>query len=887
MFGREGEQLERLRLQRRQQYASDLKQQIESHNPQSTFRTSASNQILNDPLSARRSSDQQTSSRYYQQQSRPSYVSDNQNQQTHDSYNSYQNYNSHSYDDDILMQRVQSMIDRSLSSEVSSQMRRYSDQMNSLSTKVDNSIMTSQNSIQTIRDKLSEITLNINSINQKVSDNNDKIVKEISALRQDTVRINDTFQSKIQNIESSFAQLSESISNISNRQHEFEVAIGNQVSQLSSLIASVSRSSSEADQQLAKQVEGLNRQTISTFTQMGSQIQSVSNAMYSSFSSIINETKNSLDTVRKETDNSIALLEQEAQKNSQNILNAIGSLQEEVVSTIGAVSSFTKSSIEASQNAIIAEHENRTSNEQKMLESYNAFTVSIAEQISQNRQTVEKLESNQRAYVEQQCTNYLSLWKTDLSAFLKEVSSTVCECKSHQTELERKLNEYVVSVGKRQDEILEIVNKSTSPEVLSSNLQILNDRITLLENQLQGILDAAGTMNERSESKSSTKSKSNTSKNSSIHQGARRVPNNKPFRPPAVKLPNRGPKENNPNRNQQQPTQFFQDQQSFNNQFNEPHNTSIQNQSNTQGNNQIPLETTNHKVNISDMDTKSENSRIDKSNADETDNEIKNKSETENETETKYETESKYETDNETETKNETDNTQNDADESYEYEYEDDNLTESKTATPNMTKTESETYEYDNDTQNESRKSSNEYYSEYDTDTNYNIEDSQSNNKQTSQKPPIQSQIPKKSAGGVQKIQSVKQAPPSVIYPSPKPAPKPKTDNSTYNRFQSLSNKVKNNPNNDGRPFNNFNSKQEQNPAELDEDDEIPQNYPPPGFKRKASAAPRGWGAKKKNDSKKQPRQNPQTSNMNDDPFSMNLFDNSDSLQDPSIFKKI
>lgn len=476
MFGREGEQLEKLRIQRSQQYAADLQQQIESQN-QSTFRRTAANQILNTNnsiTSPRRSSDQYNVRYLPQVPPREQYPI---NQNT--------NYPTPSYDfnSDSFEQKVKFMIDRALATEIPLKTKRYDEMINSMSSKVDSVVSSNQNSLSTIREKINEITLTMNSINQKTADNNERIAHDINTLKQDTQKGIESINSRLSNLESTISQFSEVLSNITQRHHQFESLIGEQILQLSATINATLKISSDRDQQIMQQVEGLNRQAITTFTQMGQQIQSVSDTVNTSITSLAMETKNGIELLRMETDQMISNIEKEAEANNQAFSESLKSLQNEIVSTVDACATFTKNSNQSAQNAIIAEHENRVQNERKMFDSYNAFTVAIAEQINQHNRTIEKLEVNQRRNVEQQCANYLSTWKSDLGRFLTDVSATVGSCQTRTAAVEKKLAEYVVSVGKRQDEILELIARNRN-EPVSGDTKILNERIAYLEQQL-------------------------------------------------------------------------------------------------------------------------------------------------------------------------------------------------------------------------------------------------------------------------------------------------------------------------------------------------------------------------------------------------------------------
>ncbi|OHT12996.1 hypothetical protein TRFO_16958 [Tritrichomonas foetus] len=432
-------------------------------------------------------------------------------------------------------------------------MKPYYEQVNQISNKVENSITSNQNSISSLRDKINEITLNISSINQKCADNNDKIAQEIGNLRQETNRNNDVIQNRIQTIETGISQFQDAISTLLRRQQQFEQIVADQISQLSNKINIVSKISSDSDLHIMQQMEGLNRQTVATFTQMGQQIQSVSNALEESFSTFAGETKKSFEIVRNEAEESINHVESVVTQNSLEISNALKTIQGEVVDTIGAIANYSKTSTNAIQNAVVADHTNRKRNEQRIQDAYNTFTVSIAEQISNSARNVEKLENNQRVFVEQQCASYLATWKSDLSSFLKDVSSTVGECQKKSSEIEKKLNEYVVSVGKRQDEILDLVNQKsqissdTNNKDMSTN-EMLENRIVLLEKRLYELNNLSDQQNQQNSpqqkqlpNKEPTKLLASDPRVSLIPppRNPRQMTQQKmgPFRPPTVKLP--------------------------------------------------------------------------------------------------------------------------------------------------------------------------------------------------------------------------------------------------------------------------------------------------------------------------------------------------------------
>lgn len=432
MFGREGEQLENLRRQRRAQYATDLQQQM---GDRSTFRSSGAQQIV-----GFRQPDQRQS----QSLMATSGYSDMQ-QGSHDGGN----------------QKMEFLMERMLAFELPLKMKPIQDSINGLTSKIENISNSNQMAISSMKDKVTEINFNINSINEKAAENKEKVQHMINDLYQNTQRTRDFAEntaSRVAALESRFAQLEDMLRAMSDKQQQFEQNITDQLNKLNAGLQTTAQTSAENDHKLATQMESLNRETQATFGAMGRQIQTVSAVMTDAMNQLATSTRDSLDIIRSDNDDAIANIERQLEQATSDTAQALNQLERDVIDTFSTTMGLVNSSHAALESAIMGESAVRKRNDEKMLESYGVFTVAIAGQVSNNTKSIERIDENVKSRVEQVTSSFLSTWKTDLSEYLRDVSDTIGDCQTRTTAMEHQLTEYVKAISKRQDEIMSRVD---------------------------------------------------------------------------------------------------------------------------------------------------------------------------------------------------------------------------------------------------------------------------------------------------------------------------------------------------------------------------------------------------------------------------------------------
>lgn len=465
MFGKESEELQRLRLQRQSQYAADLQQQMNDKNktqfqPPQNVRQKAANEIIGitpskEPLEPRP---------YY-----PDYP---------ESARSY----------DSGMQKINYAIDRALNIEIPSRLKPVNETLSSMNMKIETSLSTTREQISSMKDKFNEINFNITNINNKAVENNQRIQNALNDIRKEyalTREFNEATAVRVQQLESRYSVLDDTLRSIQQRQQIMEKSLSDQMAHVSNSIAQVSRDYGESDAQIMQNVEQLNRQSIQTFSHMQQDIQTVAAALSESVNNLSLEARSSFEVVRSENDNAINALKSAYEQNAIDTQQAFNAIQEEVVSTFASVHGLVENTVNSITQVVSNESSNRRQNEMKMLESYDVFTVQIAGQLANNTKAIDRIEANVRTNVETLCASFLSSWKNDLSAFLKEVSTSIGECQSRVSLVETKLADYVISVGKRQDEIMELVGNAQIETTSLDNVE-LNQRVQKLEQFIEG-----------------------------------------------------------------------------------------------------------------------------------------------------------------------------------------------------------------------------------------------------------------------------------------------------------------------------------------------------------------------------------------------------------------
>lgn len=432
MWGRESEQLENQRRQKRIQYAADLQQQMTERSGLSTFRSSAVQQIVG----IRQSDEPRTPEPQYAESARSSYEMGNQ--------------------------KMQYMMDRMFAIEFPLRIKPCQDAISNLTSKLDAITNSNQMLIGSMKDKITEITYSINSINDKAAENNEKIQQMISQLHHENAKTRDFAEhtaAQVGSLENRFNQLEEHLKAISHRQQQFEQSVADQMMRINQNITTVNQAATENGQTLAAQMESLNRQTQATFGMMGQQIQSVSAIMSDSIAQLAASTRDGLDIVRNDQTEMIAALERQIEQSTSETATTITMLENELAKTAASTVNMVTNISAAVETAIIAENAIRKKNDQSILDSYNAFASTITGQLATNTKAIEKIEAEVKTRVEQLCSSFLSTWKNSFSSFVNDISASVSDCQSKTLNMEQKFTEYVVAVGKRQDEILQLIDK--------------------------------------------------------------------------------------------------------------------------------------------------------------------------------------------------------------------------------------------------------------------------------------------------------------------------------------------------------------------------------------------------------------------------------------------
>ena len=445
MFGREGDPLENIRRHRRAQYATDIQHQAGDTN-RSTFRTSGAQQIVGFRQPDPRQPQAMMNTSGYSEAPQPSYEGGNQ--------------------------KMEFLMERMLAFELPLKMKPIQESVNALTAKIETINNSNQMAISAMKDKVTEIGFNINSINEKAAENKEKVQHMINDLYQNNQRTRDFAEntaSRLAALEGRFSQLEDMLRGMSEKQQQFEQNIADQMNKLNMGLQNLGRTSADNDRNLAGQMESLNRETQATFGAMGRQIQSVSAVMVESMNQLAMATRESLEVVRSDNDDAIANVERQLEQTSAETAQAINQLERDVIDTFSTTLGLVNSSHAALENALKSESAVRKRNDEKMMESQGVFTVAIAGQVANNTKAIERIEEGVKGRVEQVCTAYLSTWKNDLSEYLNEVSNAIGDCQTRTADMEQQLTDYIVAVGRRQDEIMALVKPkaklSELPEV--------------------------------------------------------------------------------------------------------------------------------------------------------------------------------------------------------------------------------------------------------------------------------------------------------------------------------------------------------------------------------------------------------------------------------------
>jgi DNA repair exonuclease SbcCD ATPase subunit len=368
-------------------------------------------------------------------------------------------------------------IDRAVALDVPTRFRPDQDSLNALSAKFENLTQSNQTALAAFRDKISEISCTVNSLNERVSDDREKIHDITTSIARESSKVREVTEnclSRIQALESRFAQLEESVRGLYQIQQQSEEAIGEQIVHLSSNLSHTTSKSAERDEQIMVDVERLNRKSQSTFAQMSQQLQAVVSGVSGSVADLAAATRSAFDILRVEHENDVSMLVQQLEKSTSDTSQAIGQLEAEVAQTFGGFCAL----VTAIEGSCSAELSLAKRSSERLCESFSRFSTAMVEKLATNTRALDRIDQGVRANVGALCNAFLSTWKGDLSSFLRDVSSQVTECQAKTGTIEQRLAEHVIAVGKRQDEIIGLLNQKVKIPVNSSDLE---DRIGKLE----------------------------------------------------------------------------------------------------------------------------------------------------------------------------------------------------------------------------------------------------------------------------------------------------------------------------------------------------------------------------------------------------------------------
>jgi hypothetical protein len=317
----------------------------------------------------------------------------------------------------------------------------------------------------TIRDRTFEVSLSVASLGDRCADSRERLQERIEAVQREAANAReaaDSCAARLQGLEARIGQIDDAIRGLAQRQQQVADVVADQVTRL----AAARLQAGEQDRQIMGEMENLNRQTQAAFAHLGQQVQAVSAACSDSVARLAGATRAALEVVRAEHDSNFERVAQQIEKSTAETDQCFGKLESDFVQVVGAISGLC-ASVEA---ALCSESGQRCSGEQKVFDGFESFTNAVAGQLANHMKAVELVQTNVHGHVESICGSFFLAWKGDLANFLRDVTASVAENQARTATVEQRLSEYIVSVGRRQDEIRALIDSKLVIQAPDSDL---------------------------------------------------------------------------------------------------------------------------------------------------------------------------------------------------------------------------------------------------------------------------------------------------------------------------------------------------------------------------------------------------------------------------------
>ncbi|OHT17627.1 hypothetical protein TRFO_00895 [Tritrichomonas foetus] len=505
MFGMESAKSEQERLARQAQYAAELKKQIEENenSRKQSFQASASNHILQlNQLSPRNpswapsqylqpsqsESGKASSPRQYENlqdtydnsSPRPSFgikqIAENTSNHSispanNFSQNNQQQSQQSNYNPKVQaqIQSLQNSIDRIMTVEIPMRVKPNEEAISNLSSKLESLANQNRETSQSIRDKLTELTFNYNTVNQKSADHSERLRSTVSDLRNEVSRSNDATNSHLTQVDSRLDQLEASIRSIAAKQQQIEQALADQNAILTNAISTVQKNANIADNNIMSQLETLNKETISTFSQVNQTLQATTAGLNESIASLANDARESFKIIRNEHETDVVLMKQQLETTTSDISQSFSALQNEVVQTFSTFRGILNDNVNSVQDALAVESKSRAEADKQLSNNQKELAISLSGHLASLSKHLDKVEKNVQPTIDTVCNTYFSKWKGDLNQFISASLKSIEECKIRIEENERKFTEYAALSSKAHGELAE--QFTSNPLVSNAELE--------------------------------------------------------------------------------------------------------------------------------------------------------------------------------------------------------------------------------------------------------------------------------------------------------------------------------------------------------------------------------------------------------------------------------
>ncbi|KAK8897213.1 hypothetical protein M9Y10_015148 [Tritrichomonas musculus] len=432
-------------------------------------------QIAEDQIRASSVTDDTSLTTYSKSNNNNNYSNYNNNNNGSNNYNNNSNYN---FKIQSQIQSLKSSIERIMSVEIPMRMKSSDEAISSLNSKLENALQLSRDSNQAFRDKLAELSFNYNQVNQKYLDHSEKLRSAVSELRNDFSRNNETSNSRFASIESRLDSIESSIRSISNKQQQIERSLAEQNSALTNAISSAEKNANISDQNIMNQLETLNRETISTFSQVNQAIESSTVGLNESITSLAKDVRESFKIIRTETENEISQLKAQNENSFNEIGKNFSSFQTEVVSTFTTFREIMNSGLETLQDAYTTESKARNDSDQILSSNQKDIVVKFTDQCDSIQKTIEKVESSISPTVDQICNSYFLKWKNELSTFINGTLNSIEGLQTKINENEQKFTEFTSLQAKTNNDVLEQLSiESQAKEQMNAEISGIKNQV--------------------------------------------------------------------------------------------------------------------------------------------------------------------------------------------------------------------------------------------------------------------------------------------------------------------------------------------------------------------------------------------------------------------------